>query len=272
VLPARVLLVPWVLAVLAACGGSTARAPEDAGECVAVDQGDGGGVACTRTDCSDPTAAGMTWVPCAGQTGGYCVDATEVTQSSYGGFLTSEAQTCQVGECSWKDSLAPDSSCEASSQVASGPDDPQVCVDWCDAHAYCAAFGKHLCRGIWMSSGNATQDEWYNACSRNGALAFPYGQSFVAGVCNDFSKTYPALTTLPVGSLPGCVGGFPGLFDMSGNAAEWTDSCSGATGASDSCAVRGGSFANTDMDLSCLVAGAQVRSVTSPYFGFRCCL
>ena len=151
-------------------------------------------------------------------------------------------------------------------------DDPQVCVDWCDAHAYCAAFGKHLCRGIWMSSGNATQDEWYNACSRNGALAFPYGQSFVAGVCNDFSKTYPALTTLPVGSLPGCVGGFPGLFDMSGNAAEWTDSCSGATGASDSCAVRGGSFANTDMDLSCLVAGAQVRSVTSPYFGFRCCL
>ena len=45
-------------------------------------------------------------------------------------------------------------------------------------------------------------------------------------------------TLVPVASLPGCQGGYPGVFDMSGNVEEVEDSCDDAG----TCYSRGGSF------------------------------
>ena len=61
--------------------------------------------------------------------------------------------------------------------------------------------------------------------------------------------------TVPVGSLAGCQGGFPGVFDMSGNAAEWEDSCgraaADASTAKDPCILRGGSYQHSQSGVSC---------------------
>ena len=69
----------------------------------------------------------------------------------------------------------------------------------------------------------------------------------------------------------------PGLFDMSGNVAEWENSCNASAGASDTCLARGGSFdsANGSASLTCATSAAQPgmpRNTTAADLGFRCCL
>ena len=72
-------------------------------------------------------------------------------------------------------------------------------------------------------------------------------------------------------------GGSASLFDMSGNVAEWENSCNATTGAGDVCAVRGGSFdsPNAAQSLTCAISAAQVavtRNTQAGDIGFRCCL
>ncbi len=75
-----------------------------------------------------------------------------------------------------------------------------------------------------------------------------------------------------------CIGGITNqLFDMSGNVAEWENSCSGTTSASDTCIVRGGAFDTTpgSTTLTCASSAAQPavpRNTTANDIGFRCCL
>jgi formylglycine-generating enzyme required for sulfatase activity len=95
----------------------------------------------------------------------------------------------------------------------------------------------------------------------------------------------------PPGTLPscgtafgegGCWGGIsPDLRDMSGNVAEWVNSCSGVTagdgGVNDTCLVRGGSFdsAPGNTSLTCATNSAQPaapRNTSADDIGFRCCL
>jgi len=70
----------------------------------------------------------------------------------------------------------------------------------------------------------------------------------------------------------GCAGGSPGLYDMSGDVAEWEDSCSGAIGSSDSCRIRGGSFESSAADLRCDADKQLTRDGHAADVGFRCCL
>jgi formylglycine-generating enzyme required for sulfatase activity len=157
-------------------------------------------------------------------------------------------------------------------------------VGWCDAYAYCAWAGKRLCGEIgqsgadvhmWMS---AADDEWYYACSHDGQLAYPYGASLVHGACNgEHTDGGP----VPVGSIPSCIGGFPGIYDMSGNVWEWEASCgSGAVDkANDLCRARGGSYYSAPYNLNCLgnselvenFDGGLRRGTRSPLVGIRCC-
>ena len=74
-----------------------------------------------------------------------------------------------------------------------------------------------------------------------------------------------------VGSLPGCQGGYPGIFDMVGNVSEWENSCDPATDAGPgACALRGGSY-DYNFPQECSLALKAERTYAHPGIGFRCC-
>jgi formylglycine-generating enzyme required for sulfatase activity len=206
--------------------------------------------------------------------GGACfwIDVTEVTVAEYQSFLgTADASTqddpCGSGQ---NPSFAP--SCDGGTP-ALGPSEPVVCVDWCDARAYCNSIAKRLCRGDGLLNfGSAATSEWYAACSPDGG-AYPYGQSYAGQVCNgrDNPNTgcLAACSLVDAGSLTGCHTA-SGIFDMSGNANEWTDECD-SSDPSAKCATRGGSAQSDSSGLRCNQIAGAARLATHPFTGFRCC-
>lgn len=73
----------------------------------------------------------------------------------------------------------------------------------------------------------------------------------------------PATAASAVGSFAACVGGVPGLYDMSGNLGEWGDACAANTGENDYCQVRGGWLGVDDTGgfLQCGSQQPEKRSV-----------
>jgi formylglycine-generating enzyme required for sulfatase activity len=155
---------------------------------------------------------------------------------------------------------------------------PQVCVDWCDAYAYCQSVGKRLCGKIGGGANgsgdfaNASLSQWYNACVSDGANnAYPYGASFSPDACN--GGDHGVGTTVPVGSMTSCqssVLGYGGVYDLSGNVWEWDDSCDGP-GQSAYCHLRGGSFYGNAYTQRCDNSINTSRGVVIDHVGFRCC-
>ena len=60
------------------------------------------------------------------------------------------------------------------------------------------------------------------------------------------------------------------VYDLSGNAAEWEDSCGATTGPNDFCRARGGSFLSTPNQSRCAADFSAPRSTASRTIGFRC--
>ena len=215
----------------------------------------------------------------------YCIDSTEVTQSQYQAWLnTTTAATIsnQISVCSsWNTTFTPDSSCMSSSSACTSSDCPQVCVDWCDAYAYCAGVGKRLCGKIGGGSNeyndyaDVTKSQWYAACTSNGTYSstgYPYGNTYQATYCNGYDANKSSMVA--VGTMSQCqstVSGYTGVYDLSGNVYEWEDSCVGTAGSSDNCVLRGGAFDATIDSLQCGIAAGPTRSNVFPAFGFRCC-
>jgi formylglycine-generating enzyme required for sulfatase activity len=179
--------------------------------------------------------------------GSFCIDRTEVSVESYAVFVAAVMpgnDPNQPASCAWNTSYAPAIS-------ATAPDHPVLGVDWCDAYAYCAWAGKRLCGKIgggpnpYDSFADKASSQWYAACSQDGLKAFPYGDVYDPLACNGGDDPNPG--PAPVGGTPGCEGGYPGIFDMSGNVWEWEDSCAADTGATDACRARGGSLVNGGM-------------------------
>jgi len=222
-------------------------------------------------------------------TGGYAMDATEVTRGQYMAWLALSPPTSSLpGRCSWNDSYAPGAG--TACQSASDPSKPNVpvnCVDWCDAKAYCEYVGKHLCGRIGGGAVPMEQDQladpslsaWYNACSSGGLYDYPYGDEWVEGACNVGSPQ--DATTLPVESFDTCtsaVPGFEGVYQLVGNVAEWEDACDDShvapLAAQDKCAVRGGYWASEPLTATCSRAIWVARSPNTSdgrMVGFRCC-
>jgi formylglycine-generating enzyme required for sulfatase activity len=214
---------------------------------------------------------------------GYCIDSTEVTRAQYAVWLaTNPATSGQPSYCSWNTTFTASSSCMASSYVCQGGscgNHPQVCVDWCDAYAYCKAVGKRLCGKIGGGSNgygnyaNASLSQWYNACVSDGANnTYPYGSTYQATACNGYENGKG--TTVPVGSMSGCqstVAGYEGVYDLSGNVWEWEDSCNGTSGQQDLCRLRGGSFNYDAGNLRCDYDYGDGRYVAYVFIGLRCC-
>ncbi|HEY2514132.1 MAG TPA: SUMF1/EgtB/PvdO family nonheme iron enzyme [Polyangiaceae bacterium] len=208
----------------------------------------------------------------------FCIDATEVTNAQYALFLAANPATSLAPSpaCQYKTSFTPSSGWPATSKGTY----PVVYVDWCDAYAYCAWTGKHLCGAVGggpsskADVANKAVDEWYIACSTAGANVYPYGgNAYVQGKCNDTEANTHG--TRPVATFPGCQGGYTGIFDMNGNAYEWEDACDVSAGASDSCVIRGGSwnFSGASYGGCNTYFNDYVvqRSDTYNDTGFRCC-
>jgi hypothetical protein len=211
-----------------------------------------------------------------------CIDATEVTQAQYQQFLDAAkgSTTGQNPECDWNVRFAPDLMCMFDPTGHGAY--PVNGVDWCDATAYCRWAGKRLCGG---STGGhidtaaksdllkAEISEWTAVCTHGGDRTYPYGTVFDGQACNGGESMTPT-AIVPVGTTPGCEGGYPGVFDMVGNVHEWEDACyatGGPTGQTDMCWFRGGSY--HDLGDACTMAFDLRRDYVDYLcdIGFRCC-
>jgi formylglycine-generating enzyme required for sulfatase activity len=206
--------------------------------------------------------------------GTFNIDATEVTRGQYDAFLKAKAgdTTGQAAVCSWNTTYTPSKGWPG---YAYQIDYPVTSVDWCDAAAYCGWAGRRLCGKLgggpapWVVDMTGETAQWVHACLPASGGPYPYGSTFDVDACNGKQFGYPAR----VASFPGCVGGVPGLYDMSGNVAEWEDSCNANTGEADSCGTQGGrvGIADTGSHLVCTTGQGFRRDLAGESIGFRCC-
>jgi len=257
---------------LGGAGGSGGTDAGGTGGSVTTDGGDGEADAPppTACQCGDPSCGTCPLTkPVAA--GGYGIHPTEVTNEAYAEFLVYQPNPkLQTGPCTWNTSYTPSGDWPVTNSKL-----PVVGVDWCDAQAYCTWARRRLCGRI-GGGPNATADfadgtksQWYNACSVGGSRAFPYGVTYNGTSCNgaDYGKGAP----IAVGEATKCEGGYPSLFDMSGNVWEWEDSCDGGAGEADLCRIRGGSFSQGEAALGCGADSSLARNTAAKSVGFRCC-
>jgi hypothetical protein len=173
-------------------------------------------------------------------------------------------------------------------------DFPVVDVTWCDANAFCAGNGKRLCGriggGSFSASGlvpdpgfignqNVVHDsnlldpvgsEFANAMTHSGQRSFPYGSVFQPSAC-------PGGTLVDMWTLSGelhavgrasCEGGFPGLFDLEGNALEYIDAIHAEQGVAQYAIAVGDVAADAASEG---LSVAQAIWMPHPLIGFRCC-
>jgi formylglycine-generating enzyme required for sulfatase activity len=208
----------------------------------------------------------------------YCMDATEVTNADYAEFVFARPSLeGQEGACVANRSYAPSQQgdCARRYDLEVRRHHPIVCVDWCDARAYCQWAGKRLCGRIgggasdYAEPWNVRTGEWMNACSAAGAMLYPYGEDYDAAKCE---STGASCAVEPVGTRDGCEGGFPGLRDLSGNVSEWEDACSGSgDDLGDACLTRGGAGCKQPSYLACDGGEPWPREGLADFVGIRCC-
>jgi len=281
-------------ALAAGCGGKTDATGTDAGAGGASGHGGAGGGTVHAPCPTDMVRVGWS----AGVA--FCIDSTEVTNAQYQAFLTAAATKppTQNTSCQWNTSLAPQTTTAGcpTFDPAGRASFPVVCVNWCDADAYCRSVDKYLCRAGSLDGNNAGPvtmplasggSQWIIACTNDGKLTYPYGTMGMPGVCVDKKFVSTTAGVQPVMSATGCEGGVAGLYDMSGNASEWQDDCvASATtpavatdlGKNDECDTYGGAASSDYTDTSCAAATSTTdtaahftRSQVAADNGFRCC-
>lgn len=232
---------------------------------------------------SCPSARGSAMVRVSGATAtgvsySFCVDKTEVTNAQYAEFLAAAPDTAgQPAECTNAGVVNGYTPAAGWPAAAGSENRPVVHVDWCDATAYCKWAGKRLCGkiggGAFSASTTENSDvsvsEWANVC-REGTTTNNYaygGTTYIATACQTNGRT-PA-STIDVGSLATCEGGYPGVFDMNGNVYEWLNSC--LVGATGNCVIAGGSFKSGSFGANCTQKATKARNVAADDTGIRCC-
>jgi formylglycine-generating enzyme required for sulfatase activity len=182
----------------------------------------------------------------------FAIDATEVTARDY-------AACVAAGACKPADEAA------TCNDARTKPAHPANCVDWNDAHAFCAWAGKRL----------PTEEEWEYAARGGDERAYPWGDAAAAAnVVNAFGSADGFEGTSPVASYDAGRSPF-GVWDMAGNVWEWTDSAWSDDYASpreyELKVARGGGFGSSSPALLRATARAAHRvSFRDPHVGFRC--
>jgi sulfatase modifying factor 1 len=222
--------------------------------------GSGGGA----SSCGEAPGEAAAMVPQQRSDGAcFWIDVTEVTAAAYDAFVDGAGDPDQAAPCDDNATFELDETCVDGLGSTPGGTDPVVCVDWCDASAYCASHGKHLCRGDFLALTDPASSEWYAACSDDGRSLYPYGGNYVEQACNGGCSSECTATT--AGSLDSCQAAC-GARDLSGNVTEWVDECNG-----DECLVRGGGANDGPSALSCEGGVAVPRLTADSLRGFRCC-
>jgi hypothetical protein len=148
---------------------------------------------------------------------------------------------------------------------------PWAHVTFAEAQAACQAAGMRLCKVVRDGSGAVQSDEWGAACGGASGTPYPYGATYGAMTCNGRDQADPD-ATLATGSLAACTTP-DGVFDLSGNLAEWTDDPRGMTADGRTAyTLRGGSHATIAQGLQCGFFYSTVPAAFAfPDTGFRCC-
>ena len=185
---------------------------------------------------------------------GYYIQKTEVTSSQFLEFLK-ETGYQVIG---WQTSISSEGKL------------PATRVLWRDADAYCAWLGLRL----------PTEAEWEKAARGADGRTYSWGNDWNPDFANGAQSGLNSVQ--PVGSYP--QGASPyGLFDMSGNAAEWVadfyeadyytyapaENPQGPVTVLDH-VLRGGSYASPPQQLTTYFRNSSHSVLPNPRVGFRC--
>jgi formylglycine-generating enzyme required for sulfatase activity len=203
----------------------------------------------------------------------YTIGHNEVPMPLYALWLAGNPSTDgQPPECSWNADFTPTCNWEPMKYLLH----PVVCVDWCDAYAYCKAMGQRLCgkngggANDFNQFADAAQSQWQALCTSGGQYLYPYGNTYSSTNCNGSDAGNAKV--VDIGSTKTCQSPdskYANYFDMSGNVMEWEDSCRSSD---DNCRLRGGSFNSTaTTSLACSADASAPRNTTAADIGFRCC-
>ena len=130
----------------------------------------------------------------------FSIDLTEVTVGAYAECVAARrcaTPTIEVAACDWN-----------RTDLANYPIN---CVSWTEAAAYCAFAGKRL----------PTEEEWELAARGTDGRIYPWGNGAFGGEECELTSIDPPLCR--VASAPKGKSAY-GVFDMTGNADEWTAS------------------------------------------------
>ena len=134
---------------------------------------------------------------------------------------------------------------------------PKTAVNWNTAKSLCEGVQKRLC----------TEKEWERACKGHKNGRYPYGDEFDDEKCNTETKAGEKRGVAAAGSFGGCRSQY-GVFDLSGNAWEWTATPLGGGAAM---IIKGGAANKPDWAVRCANRGNKPSGSRDAFLGFRCC-
>lgn len=135
---------------------------------------------------------------------------------------------------------------------------PKVGVTWQEALNTCESVGKRLC----------SEREWERACKGSKNNRYTYGNVWQDGACSTENKLARDGVLNDSGALTKCVSDL-NVFDMSGNASEWTDI--GGAAKANNPVLKGGSFDRAGYWSRCAARLESAPETKGASVGFRCC-